>query len=128
MLELELELPYPPSVNHYWIHCGRRVVLGPKGRLYRLAVHTLVDKYRRRLLIFPELLGRLKIEIDVYPPDRRRRDLDNLPKAIQDALQTGSGWTGVYRDDCQIDDTHTTRKQVEPGGRVVVRIKELAAG
>jgi crossover junction endodeoxyribonuclease RusA len=33
-----------------------------------------------------------------YPPDHRRRDLDNLAKAILDALQHA----GVYGNDCQV--------------------------
>ena len=37
---------------------------------------------------------------DFYPPDRRRRDLDNLQKSLWDAIQYGGG----YRDDSQIKD------------------------
>jgi crossover junction endodeoxyribonuclease RusA len=39
------------------------------------------------------------IVINVYPPDARKRDLDNLLKCLLDSLQTAK----VYEDDSQID-------------------------
>lgn len=42
---------------------------------------------------------RLSLTIDAYPPDRRKRDLDNILKSLLDALQHA----GIYSDDSQID-------------------------
>lgn len=60
-----LSLPYPPTVNHYWRHIviGRRQWAG------------------RETLACP-----LAVEITFYPPDRRKRDLDNLPKLEDQGL------------------------------------------
>ncbi len=44
------------------------------------------------------LVGRLAVEVEVFPPDNRRRDVDNVIKALLDALQHG----GAYLDDSQI--------------------------
>lgn len=66
---------------------------------------------------FP-LPGRLRVRIKVCPPDRRRRDLDNVQKALLDALEHG----GVYADDGQIDRIEVERGPVTPGGCVVVEV------
>ena len=51
-------------------------------------------------------------------PDRRRRDIDNVGKALLDALQHA----GCFDDDEQIDVLHIERRTVIKGGacRVVV--------
>jgi Holliday junction resolvase RusA-like endonuclease len=110
---MELELPYPPSVNHLWRRVGHRTLISRGGRAFRRAVQAALAARGVR-----PIAGRLAITIDVYPPDRRRRDLDNALKALLDALQHG----GAYHDDAQIDDLHIRRGACVPGGRVCVRI------
>ncbi|MDX1318280.1 MAG: RusA family crossover junction endodeoxyribonuclease, partial [Xanthomarina gelatinilytica] len=101
---LTIDLPWPPSVNHYWSmrSAGTRIIkfVGKKGKLFRedviertkdLLPHC--DKY------FNSKAHRLAVTVDIYPPDRRRRDIDNLSKALLDALEHAS----VYEDDTQID-------------------------
>jgi crossover junction endodeoxyribonuclease RusA len=53
--------------------------------------------------------------------DRRRRDLDNVQKALLDALEHG----GVYRDDAQIDLLVVERGPVTPGGKSLVRVEVI---
>ena len=69
----------------------------------------------------PMLTGRLKITIKAYMPDRRRRDIDNLTKALLDALAHAR----LYEDDEQIDDLRIVRMGVEKPGRVEVELTEL---
>lgn len=59
--------------------------------------------------------------LDVFPPDRRRRDLDNIQKAVLDALQHAN----LYRDDNQIDFLLTQRKGQEADGAVIVTISDM---
>ena len=59
--------------------------------------------------------------MDAFPPDRRRRDLDNLQKPTLDALQHA----GIYEDDSQIDLLVTQRCEVVPGGRLEIRLDEF---
>ena len=65
--------------------------------------------------------GDLAVRIEVYPPDRRRRDIDNVQKALLDALQHG----GAYHDDSQIVKLSTEKQTPVPGGRVIVRIESV---
>lgn len=110
---MDLELPFPPSVNHLWRRVGHRTLLSRGGRAFRRAVlATLAARGVR------PIAGRLAVTIDVHPPDRRRRDLDNALKALLDALQHG----GAYHDDAQIDDLRIRRGACVPGGRVCVRL------
>jgi crossover junction endodeoxyribonuclease RusA len=92
-MTVTLKLPWPPSINHYWRRWRGRTVLSRWGRSYRAIVAARLAGSECRCT------GRLRVEIDAAPPDNRRRDLDNLLKAVLDALQHA----GVYDDDGQID-------------------------
>jgi crossover junction endodeoxyribonuclease RusA len=67
------------------------------------------------------LEGRVSIFIAAFPPDKRRRDLDNVLKQLGDSLTHA----GVYQDDCQIDDLRIIRRPVEKGGRLSVVVAEI---
>ena len=43
-MTLELELPWPPSVNHYYRHVGPRVLISCDGRKFR---ERVVARFRR---------------------------------------------------------------------------------
>lgn len=100
--------PFPPSINHYYGN-GRngRKFIKPAGVEYRAAVIAYVQRYKMKA---PD--GRLSVGIQLYPPDKRRRDIDNPTKAALDALTHA----GVYQDDCLIDDLRITRMPVLKGG------------
>ncbi len=112
---LVLELPWPPSVNHYWRHFRGRVVISQEGVRFRSAVKWIVLAKCRA-----PLTGRLAVTVHAYPPDRRERDLDNLLKATQDALCHG----GAFVSDSQIDWLLIERHEVVPNGKIIVWIDE----
>lgn len=111
-----IELPWPPSGNHQH---GRsktgKTYLTERAKSYRSDVGWLAKKI--------DTFGTRKIGIDieVYPPDSRARDLDNLCKSVNDALMHA----GVFKDDSQIDDLRIRRIQVRKGGVLLVRIFEI---
>lgn len=112
---LQILLPWPPTVNTYWRRVGNRTVLSRAGRRFRAEVVGIVGGLSR-------LEGRLAVAIDLYPPDRRRRDIDNVVKAVLDALQHG----GLYGDDSQIDQLTVTRRERRwEGGQAVVSLAEI---
>ncbi len=112
-----IELPWPPSVNTYWRNIGGRAIISKGGREYRRVaeVAVLVAGGRRNLI------GALSVSILAYPPDRRRRDLDNTLKAPLDVLAR----CGVYEDDSQIARLLIERMAVSKPGRLVIEIVEL---
>lgn len=112
---LEFELPWPPSVNHYWRHFRGHVVTSKEGQRFRSAVKWIVLANG-----CTPLPGRLAVRVHAYPPDRRQRDLDNLLKATQDALCHG----GAFLSDSQIDWLLVERREVVPGGKITVQIAE----
>jgi len=98
---LILALPWPPSVNHEWIMARGRTILSQQGRQYRARVNAYVmaRKHEGDLPAEP-LAGDLAARLDLWPPDRRRRDADNYAKAAFDALTHA----GVWLDDRQVRD------------------------
>lgn len=117
---MTLTLPWPPSVNHYWrnVIIGKRprVLISKEGREYRRAVMVHCFLWHRRDTT-PE--PPLRMTIQVYPPDKRRRDIDNLCKGLLDALQHA----GVLVDDNDVASLHVERCAVERPGKVVITLE-----
>ena len=112
-----IRLPYPPSVNHYYRVAKGRVRISQAGRTYRTEVALELAMLQLR-----KHTGELSVTIDMYPPDKRKRDIDNVLKALMDAMQHG----GLYEDDSQISKLTIERRAVAPPGRVEVWIEEAA--
>ncbi|PZY71514.1 hypothetical protein DIV12_28135 [Escherichia coli] len=104
----------PPTVNTYWRRRGSTYFVSKAGERYRRAVALIVRQQRLKL----SLSGRLAIKIIAEPPDKRRRDLDNILKAPLDALTHA----GVLMDDEQFDEINIVRGQPVSGGRLGVKI------
>jgi crossover junction endodeoxyribonuclease RusA len=125
---LELELPWPPTVNNYW---GHRVVPNKRPRGPRSIVRTFVthegqayrDAVRARFASRPTpIRGRVAVTLLAFPPNRAQRDMDNIQKAVFDALTHCDVWL----DDCQIDEIHVHRKPpAPPYGRLSIQIVEI---
>lgn len=124
---VKLTLPWPPSVNHYWVQRvitskGRKpfvsVAIGSKGKAFRSAV---VDYVRGRWPRLRPTQQRVAITITAIMPDRRKRDLDNILKATKDSLT----YAGFWEDDSQVDDLRVIRGNVESPGRLEVTVMEL---
>lgn len=120
---ITLSLPLPPSVNHYWRHLTKgplagRTLISEEGRKYRKSVLTHCFAVNRSE--WP-VQDRISVDIELNPPDYRRRDLDNSLKALLDALQHA----GLYKDDSQIDDLRIRRGKVSAVPGVKVTISQL---
>ncbi len=100
-LVVKLELPWPPSLNHYYRHVGPRVLISKKGRDYREAVAA---KLASEDIL--RMHGKIALSLDAYPPDNRRRDVDNLLKCLLDSL-TGC----LVDDDSQIKRLTVTMRE-----------------
>jgi len=60
------------------------------------------------------------VDVKLYPPDARKRDLDNYMKGLLDALTESKLW----EDDSLIDQLHIYRGNRTIGGAVIVEISE----
>ncbi|MEQ8353813.1 MAG: RusA family crossover junction endodeoxyribonuclease [Leptospiraceae bacterium] len=118
---ISLDLPYPPTVNTYWRKYRGKMVLSAKGRSYKEAVrYPVLSKTRGHVFKDPDPLRVIAI---LFPPDRRKRDIDNSLKALLDAL----GNDVLYSDDSQISEIHVYRGDVHraQGGRVAITIERI---
>ncbi len=142
-----LDLPWPPSINsyfmeyamppagaliqkrirdhgfdemHVWLRRNTRVMkrVGDKGHAYRADVQEYVLRNRLNKGFREPLV----MSMDFYAPDRRQRDLDNHYKPLIDALEHAC----VFLDDSQIK-AHVTmmHEEIIKGGKVVVGLQEL---
>lgn len=116
-----LTLPMPPTVNDAWILMpyrdkddGKlkvRKILTDDHRQFRSTVIGRVkgDMLRNELRGQP-LLGRLEMVVMLFFANRRRTDVDNRVKPLQDALTHA----GAYNDDSQIDEL-VVRRTIQSG-------------
>ena len=86
-------------------------MISEEARKYRAAVCTMVAESK----IAGPLQGLLRVVVEVFVPDRRKRDLDNLHKGILDSLTHA----GVWSDDSQIDDLRIYRARDEAGNLII---------
>lgn len=116
----DMWLPMPVSNNalHTTTRNGGGIILTSKARQYYADMQVLLCEYMQNT---PKFSGRLAVDLWVYEPDKRKRDINNLTKSLFDALEH----CGVYGNDFQIDETHIYRKEVVKGGKVHVRITQI---
>lgn len=112
-MHIQLMLPYPPSVNHYWGQFGNRRFIGKRGKEFRLAVAEACLEAQ-----IQTLEGRLAVHVALFPPDRRSRDVDNVLKPLLDACEHA----GCFENDSQIDELHIIRQGIKKGGACTILI------
>jgi len=102
---MKLTLPYPPSVNQIYRRRQRGGIYKVStAKTFEYEVLAIVGANGRQRQ--PPMVGLVSISIDIYPPDKRRRDVDNVLKVLLDSL-TGAQ---VWRDDSQVVEL-TIRRQ-----------------
>ncbi|HAM9331842.1 TPA: RusA family crossover junction endodeoxyribonuclease [Escherichia coli] len=118
---MKLVLPFPPSVNTYWRvpNSGPlegRHLISQKGREFQSAACAAIIEQLRKL---PKPSSEYAaVEIILYPPDQRRRDIDNYNKALFDVLTHA----GVWEDDSQVKRMLVEWGPVVPKGKVEITI------
>lgn len=95
-MQVDLELPWPPSINRLWTttRSGSWYVT-KKARDYKRTVYFIINQFKRPKFAITDVLH---LTLIAHPPDKRKRDLDNLLKVLLDALQA----SGLFEDDFQI--------------------------
>ena len=114
-------LPYPPSVNSYYRAGNGKVLISKKGREYRKRIEGIVLSRFPKLCADYGFIERVEVRVELYPPDKRKRDIDNPVKALLDSLEKAF----VFEEDEQIKRLHVAMHDPVKGGRVDVEIKPL---
>jgi crossover junction endodeoxyribonuclease RusA len=113
-MAIRARLPYPPTVNHYWVLGRGRLYITPDGQAYRRRVAKLLDGVQA-------FSGNVQVAVFVHPPDRRKRDIDNILKCLLDSLTKA----GLWADDNQVVSLLVERRQVLKGGVIEVLAEEI---
>ena len=108
-MKTEITLPYPPSVNSIWrAHRRKDGTLGAiKSKKYRAWCENAGWEIKRQRP--PIFAGPVRLHIEAGKPDKRKRDVSNLIKPLEDALVT----YGVIRDDSDVQDLRIQWADVE---------------
>ncbi|HBW5193806.1 TPA: RusA family crossover junction endodeoxyribonuclease [Klebsiella pneumoniae] len=123
---MKLTLPFPPSVNSYWRAPSKgplkgRHVVSETGRKFQQAARAAIIEQLRAV---PRPSSDLaEVHIVLYPPDQRRRDIDNYNKALFDALTL----TGVWEDDSQVKRMLVEWGNIVKKGKVEITIRRFRA-
>jgi crossover junction endodeoxyribonuclease RusA len=114
---MKLELPWPPSINHYWRRNprGGNFISG-EGKTYLAHVALLLKQARVK-----PMEGTVSLKVRLHPPNNLRRDLDNSLKVLIDAIAKG----GALGDDFQIKHIEATMLDVVQDGHATVEIEAL---
>ena len=115
---IELELPWPPTGNSSTRHTRSGIhYKTAEAKSYRAAIAQLLGW---KGLGKEPLLGPLKVEWLLAPPDRRARDVDNARKEAADALTLG----GLWADDSNkvIREERFIWTEPEPKGKIFLTI------
>lgn len=113
----ELYLPYPPTINSYYVQTRNGRFISGKGTKFRKDVATSVHEQ----LPDVHITHRCLIEVVLHVPDARKRDIDNCLKALLDSLTKCKLW----KDDVLIDQIFLYRgAKISPHGLTFIRISE----
>ena len=107
----EAILPWPVSVNALYRVRGKRVYVSAKGKAFKNACGLI---FAGTKMVYET--ERVWLDIEVHPPDNRRRDISNLIKIVEDALP----W---FRDDSQVDEIKIKRceKDHRKKGYIIIK-------
>lgn len=117
-MHYELYLPFPQTVNNYYqkSKSGGRFI-SHKGRKFRdMTSEAIVEQ-----LPDVHISDKVLVEIVLFPPDNRMRDIDNYNKCLLDAITHAHLW----EDDSLIDQLFNYRGECRPrNGSCYVRITD----
>jgi crossover junction endodeoxyribonuclease RusA len=111
---ITLHLPYPPSVNNYWIASGHRRFISKRGKDFKEYAADYCAKTEAHYFGGVDV----RVTIILHPRSKILMDIDNCSKAILDSLQ------GVmYDDDAQVQQLLIQRGHLKKGGGCTVIVE-----
>ena len=101
---IELELPIAISENQYRRYvpgCNHPVICAAGRKFHELVKHRFIESGQRKIG------GPVAVMLEFYPPDRRKRDLDNQFKCLFDSIVKA----GCIDDDSCIQELHAFKRE-----------------
>ena len=120
-----LTLPWPPSGNHSVKHTrvgGHYLTNHASQYFVEVAWRVKTDLLNQGLAEQCTLDKPLAVRCVLFPPDLRKRDMDNAWKVIADAVTR----SGLWADDHLVRDLHLQWGEKTKGGRVQLKISETS--
>ena len=114
-----LDLPYPPSINNYWMSSGHRRYISKRGVEFRKAVWLYCLEWKVRKLGDQAVM----VHIVLRPRSKKLMDIDNCAKAILDSLEHA----GIITSDVQVERLVIERGQPVKGGGCRVLIEVMSS-
>lgn len=116
---LEFTLPYPPTINTYWravkTKYGIRFYISKKGKEFRKESFYFLPKLSNPKNNY------LHLDLEIYPPDNRVRDIDNVLKPTLDCLMSAN----LIEDDYLIASLSVNKNQKEKPGYIACKLKDI---
>jgi len=119
---IELELPFPPTLNLYRTPIVRKTKNGrsystlittPNGELYKKSLWEYIRKVHN-------IDYDVHVSITLCPKTKAKYDVDNFLKALLDGLTECKLWL----DDSQVASLYVEKGEVVKGGKVFVKISK----
>jgi crossover junction endodeoxyribonuclease RusA len=115
---IKLKLPYPPSVNNYWMASGHRRYISKRGMEFKNEVRIYCLQHKiPKLGSFDVAVG-----IVIHPRSKILMDIDNCSKAVLDSLEGA----GIIDDDKQVVKLIIMRGGLVKGGGCTVYIEKVS--
>ena len=111
----EIYLPFPPSDNDYYVKTKQGQFISQKGRKFRDEVAQAIAEQRAEFIDY-----RVLVEVVLFMPDLRIRDVANYMKALMDSLTKAKLW----EDDQLVDQLYVFRGSKVYGGKTVLYIHD----
>jgi len=118
----ELELPFPPTLNHYRIPIIKRTKTGkqyatfitsPEGNAYKATLREIIKNA-------PHFECDVHVSLVFFPKTKAKFDVDNFLKALFDGLTEA----GVWKDDSQVWSMYAEKGEKVKGGKVFIKISK----
>ena len=113
-MDVSIYLDFPPTLNSYYTKTRNGIFISRKGRLFRDSVIKEVSEQVPDKFIDTQML----MQVTLFMPDKRERDLDNYMKALLDAMTHAH----LIADDSLVDQLMIYRGEVVKYGLTKVVI------
>jgi Holliday junction resolvase RusA-like endonuclease len=113
-MQIDVHWPPPPLWPNRKAHWNKKWMAAMAYKAYAAAMATGMRGDKAALY---------RLEIAIHPPDRRRRDMDNIESALKSAIDGFCGKVGI--DDSRIVETIKRLSGIVPEGKITLTLSAI---